>query len=115
MFADFTVPSKIEVDAAFRARYEKRFPRLEFDAERTNRPVESFCGKRDIPFLDLRQELLAAVEAGSGSLHHGITDRHWNRDGHRVATEALIEFLDEHGLIPERASTLVRDGVQGSG
>jgi len=55
------------------------------------------CRKYDVPCLDLYPAFAAAYDRGAKLYRDQI---HPNAEGHRLSTEEILRFLDEHRLVP---------------
>ncbi len=97
-FAILYVPTPVQVDPEHRRRAEREFPGLPFDHTRLNRELDRFCATHGIPLLDPLDAFVAANR--ERPVYYQLEDRHWNADGHAVATRELARFLDREGLIP---------------
>lgn len=101
-FAILYVPNRVQVDPEHRRRAEREFPGLPFDLTRLNRELARFSAAHGIPLLDPLDAFIG--ENSQRLLFHQFEDRHWNADGHEVATRELVRFLDREALIPPAAS-----------
>lgn len=66
-------------------------PREEMDRRRITEFYKKFCERHDIPCLDLIDTL--AAESSKPEEFYFPIDRHLNKRGHKVAGEALAQFL----------------------
>lgn len=76
-------PGAIDVDRAIAYRLAQ------------NERMAALCAREDLAFLDLTP--LLEAEVGRGASPYFAHDTHWNRDGHRVAAEALAAELRRRG------------------
>jgi hypothetical protein len=97
------IPSKMEVDDA---DWEAACIQYDIDPKRWSREavirrLEESGRRGGFPVLDLTP----ALRAGNGSLHRAYLrlDRHWNSRGHRIAADAVADYLRATGLVPECA------------
>ena len=60
--------------------------------------VAAFCDKEDIPYLDLYKTTAQAKQRAPDKLIYCPSDPHWTAEGHRMAAEALLEFLQEESF-----------------
>ena len=66
---------------------------VSWDLDAPNRRLNSFLAAHEIPHLDLLPVFGdAAAESGAPRLHFRH-DQHWTEAGHRLAAEAIQEFL----------------------
>jgi len=100
-FVILYVPTPVQVDPEYRRRVEREFPGLPFDHTRLNRELARFSAEHGIPLFDPLDAFIA--ENSQRLLFHQFEDRHWNADGHEVATRELVRFLDREALIPPGA------------
>lgn len=61
-----------------------------FDLEAPGRRIGAFCAANGIPCLDLAGPLRSARAAGGKSLYLPGGDMHWNAEGHRAASAAIL-------------------------
>ena len=60
--------------------------------------VAAFCTKEDIPYLDLYKTTVQAKQRAPDKLIYCPSDPHWTEEGHQMAAEALMEFLQEESF-----------------
>jgi hypothetical protein len=99
-FAAFLVPHVIEVDDDEYAEIRKRFPWIEFERSAPTARVLNYAHEHGISVLDLSPAFRNQYILGQGPYYYQREDNHWNPQGHALATGALIEFLDQHALLP---------------
>ncbi len=63
-----------------------------------NETVEAMLLNKDIVVLDLFPALVAQANKSGDNLYFKA-DKHWNREGNRVAAEAMAEWLQNSGLL----------------
>lgn len=98
--AVFTVPSKLQVNAAYQAAVAAAYPTLSLDLDRPHAALAEICAGIGVPLLDLLPEFRAAKAAGA-VLNYQRGDSHWNPAGHRLAAELVARWLRGAGLAPE--------------
>lgn len=105
------VPADFQVVPQAQAAVRAAFPDAPLDLLRINRELAAFCAEQGIPFLDPTPEF-SRVQAEGRPVYYALEDRHWNADGHALATELLAAFLEERGLAaaqgPQGASSTSR-------
>jgi len=97
-FALLVVPTMFQVDDDLFDLVRDLNPKLSFDRMHINRELRDFCDEYDIAFFDPTPIFVEHARANE-SLYFRF-DRHWNANGHALATEELIRFLDFEGLLP---------------
>jgi hypothetical protein len=98
--AVFTVPSKLQVNAAYQEAVAKAYPGLALDLERPHGELAAICARLEIPLRDLLPDF-RAVKATGETLNYKRGDSHWNPAGHRLAAQRTAAWLRESGLVPE--------------
>ena len=63
----------------------------EYDIDMPNREIGKVAARLQLPYIDLGPPLRAGAVRGE-SLYF-TWNQHWNRSGHRVVSEAILEFL----------------------
>ena len=58
--------------------------------------MREIAGELDIAFLDLTPPLAAAI--ADGATPYFFADTHWNQDGHNIARNALLDFMNRSNL-----------------
>jgi hypothetical protein len=99
------VPSPFQVYATYESILRQNFPdnpKVESflnDPLKPQKLMTEFCNEQGIPLLDL--EIVFRDERSGESLY-SPQDHHLSKRGHRVAGEAIAEFL---GKLPKRQSS----------
>lgn len=99
-FMILNVPALIQSDPEDLAKMRRSFPELGFDTDKPSRHLKQLAGELECPFLDLVPAFRKHYAEGGVPLFFRYQDRHWNKEGHRLAADTLAGFLDENGLIP---------------
>lgn len=99
-FAAFVVPHVIEVDDDEYSGLRQRFPWIEFERSAPTARVLNYAREHGISVLDLTPFFRNQYILGQGPYYYQREDNHWNPRGHALATGALIEYLDQHQLLP---------------
>jgi hypothetical protein len=102
-FAAFIVPHVMEVDDEEYSRLTQRFQWIKFERSAPSARVMNYAHANDIRVLELTPVFRNQYILGQGPYYYQREDNHWNPQGHALATGALIEFLDQHQLIPAQA------------
>lgn len=90
VLAVFSVPSRLEVDASYRAANTLGLPQgFCFDEPPGWRRLESLLVARSIPYIDLRPAFHRRANLTSGSDLYGAGDDHWNETGHELAASVV--------------------------
>ena len=58
--------------------------------------MQELADEIGVSFLDLTEPLAAAIRAGQAP--YFFADTHWNQDGHNIARNALLDFLNQSNL-----------------
>lgn len=58
--------------------------------------MREIAGELDIAFLDLTPPLAAAI--ADGATPYFFADTHWNQEGHNIARNALLDFMNRSNL-----------------
>ncbi len=74
-----------------------------WDFNKTDRILRDFCDKKRILFLSLLPEFRESYRKSHQRLHFAY-DMHLNEWGHRVAASAILKYLFEKKLIPDRVN-----------
>ena len=82
------VPADFQVVPRAQAAVRAAYPQAPLDPLRIDRELAEFCAQQGIPFLDPTPEF-TRVQAEGRPLYYALEDRHWNADGHALATELL--------------------------
>lgn len=95
------IPDEFQVDGRVRERAlaHAEYDAQEFDWERPQRLLSSFCASRGIACLDLLPAF--AERARRGPLYR-VRNTHWNVQGNQLAAELLATFVVEQGLLDAR-------------
>jgi hypothetical protein len=71
--------------------------------ERISRGI---CTKKQVGFLDLLPVVRKAHREGKIFYYPGSEDHHWTALGHRIAAEAILQYLGTSGELPEKIIAL---------
>jgi hypothetical protein len=74
-----------------------------WDFNKTDRILRDFCQKKGMAFLSLLPEFRESYRASHQRLHFAY-DMHLNERGHRVAAAAILKYILEKKLIPDRVN-----------
>jgi hypothetical protein len=66
---------------------------ISWDLDAPNRRLNAFLRAEDIPHLDLLPVFRRAAAQSTAPALHFSHDQHWTRAGHRLAAEAIHDFL----------------------
>jgi lysophospholipase L1-like esterase len=92
--------SDVQVDPALQEEMRRTY-QDDFDFTQPDRQLEELCKTRSVEYLNLTPLFHEAYERDR-VLSHGFggkTEGHWNENGHRLAAEALFDFLRERGIV----------------
>jgi hypothetical protein len=70
----------------------------QWDFDKTDRVLREFCQKKGIDFLSLLPVFRQAYEKTRRKLHYAF-DMHMNERGHRIAADAILEYLLQKNLV----------------
>ncbi|NUM53881.1 MAG: hypothetical protein HUU46_09585 [Candidatus Hydrogenedentes bacterium] len=99
-FAVFSIPAKVQVDPKFQAALLARFPELRLDVDKPHVQLDTLAKEKEFEHLNLLPVFRQRYSAKGPALYHRYLDTHWNAAGHKLATDAVKEFLEAKGLIP---------------
>ena len=95
-FILFTVPAKFQVEKDFFENalsvYQKREPDLKIDLKKPENILKSFCEENEIYFLSMLKEFRECYMKND-RLHHSIVDRHWNKEGHKLSSSIIANYI----------------------
>ena len=100
-FVLVTLSNAEQVHPRIREKLNARYPGA-FDYERPDRMLEEFAKQKGIIALKLMPEF-RAYHLQTGKDLHGFGSSgvgHWNEDGHRLAAEEILKFLQQQNLVP---------------
>ena len=100
-FVIFTVPAKVQVDKHDLNRVKEELPQLQFDPGKMNKALREFTLKNQVHYFDLLPDFEDFYRKRRGRLYHSKEDQHWNKKGHKLAAEKLVEYLEKYRLIPD--------------
>ena len=92
VFRVMVIPAQLQVEDAVWQHILQTFPAmqdLQWDREQPNRMLAEILQAQGIPYLDL----LPIFRAWDGPTLYFPIDGHWNVRGHRLAGEALFQWL----------------------
>ncbi len=92
-FAAFTIPSKIQSDPEYFNLVTAKYPQLNFNLTKPNDRLVEFCLENDIPIIDLLPYFQEAYKNQEGPLFHQYQDRHWNEQGHDLASDLVMKIF----------------------
>lgn len=75
------------------------------DVSEIQKRLADLARAKSIPFLDMTSVLRAEIKRGR--VLNFKLDGHWNAEGHRVASKAIAEWIEESDVFP----ALLREGV----
>ncbi len=91
--------NKAQVDERLWQTLLDGFPSLEgYDVEKPDRILMAFLEERGIPYLQLLPHFREYTKNTGDYLFYHF-DGHWNAEGHRLAGEAIYNYLIETGLV----------------
>ncbi|MCX5770357.1 MAG: SGNH/GDSL hydrolase family protein [Candidatus Hydrogenedentes bacterium] len=99
-FLLMSMPSKIEADPNALKRVKQKFPQLKLNLEKANVRLQAIADRIACPFLNLLPAFRQHYQEGGKPLFYSYQDRHWNKLGHKLASENLAAFLDQKRLVP---------------
>ena len=100
-FVLVTLSNAEQVHPRIREKLNARYPGA-FDYERPDRMLEEFAKQKGIIALKLMPEF-REYHLQIGKDLHGFGSSgvgHWNEDGHRLAAEEILKFLQQQNLVP---------------
>ena len=100
-FVLVTLSNAEQVHPRIGEKLNARYP-VVFDYERPDRMLEEFAKQKGIIALKLMPEF-RAYHLQTGKDLHGFGSSgvgHWNEDGHRLAAEEILKFLQQQNLVP---------------
>jgi hypothetical protein len=101
-FIVFSVPDRKEVDIQERDKTVKKAPHPDMlcieNAPGYNR-LKSILDESRIEYIDLLPAFRGEMRNKGNKLFHR-RDKHWNREGHRLAADTVISFLREKNYLP---------------
>ncbi len=102
-FVVVVFPARYQVDDALWEAQAKHLglDPLAFDLKKSQRLLKEWAEKSGAPLIDLLDEFRSRNVSNS---FYFSTDGHWNRDGHRLAAELILEGLIAQGLLTPDAS-----------
>jgi len=86
-------------EQVYRAEWERTIARnpamqaLNWDLDAPNRRLDAFLAAQNIPYLDLLPIFRQAAAQPDAPPLHFQHDQHWTVEGHRLAAEAIHDFL----------------------
>lgn len=97
-FLVFTIPSRMQTEPEFMQTVNEVLADMDLDKDLPYRTLRAICKKSQIRYFDLTPSFRNAYASTNEPLF--LIDRHWNRAGHRVATDILLAHLDSESLLP---------------
>lgn len=100
-FVLVTLSNAEQVHPRIREKLNARYPGA-FDYERPDRMLEEFAKQKGIIALKLMPEF-REYHLQTGKDLHGFGSSgvgHWNENGHRLAAEEILNFLQQQNLLP---------------
>jgi lysophospholipase L1-like esterase len=91
------VGSADQIDRRMRAM-SRDAPNLSWDFNKTDKILREFCIKEGIPFLSLLPRFQESYRKSGEKLHFSY-DMHLNERGHRVAADAILDYLQRKNMI----------------
>jgi len=101
-FLLFSVPAKLQVEKDYFENalsvYQKRDPYLKIDLEKPENILKSFCEENEIYFLSMLEEF-REFYLEDKKLYHVFVDQHWNKEGHKLASSLITNYIIEEKII----------------
>ena len=100
-FALIIIPAKEQVYPKTWERTVQANPSMQalnWNLELPNQQLARIAGRQDIPILDLLPVFQQAVQQPNAAPFYFKHDGHWNENGHRLAAQAVFEFLRQEKL-----------------
>lgn len=69
-----------------------------FDLFRPNSIIAEYCKENNINVFDLTASLSAESLQSNSSLYLPLGDMHWNRQGHRVVSNEIYQYINKNAL-----------------
>ncbi len=85
------IPGRVQIDPASFETFAARHPERRFDRRAFHEGLVADIRALGIPVIDPLPRLEREAAAGTITYHD---EGHWNRDGHRIAAELLVEALE---------------------
>ena len=100
-FALVIIPAKEQVYPKTWERTVQANPSMQalnWNLELPNQQLARIAGRQDIPILDLLPVFQQALQQPNAAPFYFKHDGHWNENGHRLAAQAVFEFLRQEKL-----------------
>ncbi|RME50589.1 MAG: hypothetical protein D6796_02650 [Caldilineae bacterium] len=97
------IPTMEQVYPQVWAQTLRRRPALQaerWDLTLPNRRLADILRRNRIPYLDLLPVFREAAARPGAPLLYLPRNQHWNESGHRLAGDAVFDFVRESGLLP---------------
>ena len=102
-FLLFTVPSKFQVESDYYNKamklYLKKDPKLKVDLEKPDNILRKFSQENKIHYLSLLKKFRENYKKGDRKLYFSLQDRHWNKNGHELAADIIVNYVIENKFI----------------
>ncbi len=99
-FAFFNAPARVQFEQGYENAVRKEFPWITLNTGLPEEKLMAFAEEHHISFYNLLPAFRKADSEGQVlSYNH---DSHWNADGHRLAAETVVQWLEAQEFIPSR-------------